>query len=320
MGNIAFVILNYITWQEAAACASSILDTQTWRDLAIVIVDNGSANGSVERLKEKFEGEPRVHVVVSEKNLGFARGNNLGIAYAREHFAPEFIVAANSDIIFEQADYCEQLVAVYKERPYAVLGGDIVDAGRNWHLNPVARDRVYTLRYMRKQALVSWGKALMFRLIKLLHLKKAVAGHYGIGVGEDGADERDGSKNLATREVGGRPVAADERIDGELEGVLLHGCCMVFSKDFFTVFDGFWDKTFLYAEEEILYYLAAKKGLRMVYSPRIVCMHKEAVTTNTLYRDFCDAKIFYFSNVAKSYRLFLRLMKDCESTDGKIYE
>lgn len=74
--------------------------------------------------------------------------------------------------------------------------------------------------------------------------------------------------------------------------------------------DGFWDGTFLYAEEEILYYLAKKKGLRMLYTPRVRCMHKEAVTTNTLYRDFCDAKIFYFSRITKSYQLFLKLMKE----------
>lgn len=317
MGNITFVILNYKTWQEAAACAVSILGTQTWTDLRIVIVDNGSGNGSVEQLKKQFEAEPRVHVIAAAENLGFAKGNNFGIAYAREHFSPEFIVAANSDIIFEQADYCEQLAAVYAKKPYAVLGGDIVDESRTQHFNPVASARAYTVNYMRKQAFISWAKAVIFRLIKLLHLKRAVAGHYGIAVGADGADVKDGSRNLTTREVEGKSVAADERIGEELEDVLLHGCCLVFSKDFFEKLDGFWDKTFLYAEEEILYYLAAKKGLRMIYSPRIVCMHKEAVTTNVLYRDFCDAKIFYFSNVAKSYKLFLGLMKECETADGE---
>ncbi len=310
MGNISFVILNYKTWREAAACAESIFTTQTYGDLQVVIVDNGSGNESVRELRARFAGEPRAHLVVSEKNLGFARGNNLGIAYAREHFAPDFIVAANSDIIFEQRDYCEKLAEIYRETPYAVLGGDIVDASRTQHLNPVARERVYTLNYMRKQVFVSWAKAAMFRLIKLFRLKRAMAGHYGIATDEHGADVRDGSKNLTTREVGGKSVAADERIAEELAGVLLHGCCLVFSKDFFAEFDGFWEGTFLYAEEEILYYLAEKRGLSLLYSPRVTCVHKEAVTTNTLYRDFCDAKIFYFSHITKSYRLFLKLMKD----------
>ena len=114
MGTICFVILNYKTWREAAACAESILKTQQGQDIRIVLVDNGSGNGSEESLREEFAGEKRVHVIASEKNLGFARGNNLGIRYARSHFEPDFIVAANSDIIFEQEDYCEKLREIYK--------------------------------------------------------------------------------------------------------------------------------------------------------------------------------------------------------------
>lgn len=312
MRNISFVILNYKTYQEAIACAESILTTQTYPHIQIVIVDNGSGNGSDEQLVLHFDGEERVHVLAAERNLGFAKGNNLGIAYAREHFDADFIVAANSDIIFEQPDYCEKLIEIYDRKPYAILGSDIIDASRTQHFNPVARERVYTIPYMRKQILVSEVKAWMFRLIKFFHLKKAVAGHYGIATNEEGTDVSDGSKNLTTREVDGKSVAADSRIEQEMEDVLLHGCCMVFSKDFFAEFDGFWPDTFLYAEEEIIYYLAKKKGMRVLYTPEVCCMHKEAVTTKQIYRDFCDAKIFYFSNVAKSYRKFLRLLREYE--------
>ena len=312
MGTIGFVILNYKAYEEAAACAASILKTQTYPDIQIVIVDNGSGNDSVEQLKARFCGEERVHIIAAEKNLGFAQGNNLGIAYVREHFSPDFLVAANSDIIFEQPDYCQKLFEIYRRKPFAVLGGDIIDASRTQHFNPVARARVYTIPYMRKQALVSQLKAWMFRAIKLFHLKKAVAGHYGIAANEAGADVCGGGKNLTTREVEGRSVAADVRIDEVLSDVLLHGCCLVFSEDFFAELDGFWQETFLYAEEEILYYLAKKKGLRLLYTPEVTCMHKEAVTTKQLYQDFCDAKIFYFSNVARSYRKFLKLMREYE--------
>lgn len=311
MGNISFVILNYKAYEEAIACAESVLVTQAWEDIKIVIVDNGSKNGSAEQLQEHFNDEPRVHVIAADENLGFAKGNNLGIRYAREQFDPDFIVAANSDILFEE-EICERLAGIYDGRPYAILGGDIVDATRTQHFNPVARERRYTLNYMRKQVFVSWAKSVMFRLIKVFHLKGAVAGHYGVSVQDGGMGEGEEGKKAATREVDGKAVAADNRVEEEMEGVLLHGCCLVFSRDFFAEFEGFWEGTFLYAEEEILYYLAMKKGLRVLYSPKVTCMHKEAVTTNTLYRDFCDAKIFYFSNITKSYRRFLKLMKEWE--------
>ena len=312
MGSISFVILNYKIWQESVACAESILQTQTYGNYSIVIVGNGSGNDSAERLRAHFAQEKRVSVVASEENLGFARGNNLGIAYARDQFDPDFIVVANSDIIFEQPDYCEELVNIYKRKRYDILGGDIVDAGRMKHLNPVARERSYSLSYMRKQVLVSWAKSVIFRLIRLLHLKKAVAGHYGLTADENGIYTADGSKNLTTREVAGRSVAADERMEHQLPGVLLHGCCLIFSRDFFKGQQGFYDKTFLYAEEEILYYLALKKNQTVLYSPKIVCVHKEGVSTKALKKDFFDAKIFYFSHITHSYRIFLELMKEYE--------
>ena len=89
MRTICYVILNYKTYEEAAACAESILSTQTWKNMHIVIVDNGSGNGSEEWLVEHFIDEKRVRVTASGENLGFARGNNLGIRYAREHYDPD---------------------------------------------------------------------------------------------------------------------------------------------------------------------------------------------------------------------------------------
>ena len=217
MKKICFVILNYKTYKEAIACAMSVLTTQKYSDINIIIVDNGSPNDSAEQLENYFKHEQRVHVIVSDENLGFAKGNNLGIKYAREHFEPDFIVIANSDIIFEQSDYCEKVVEIYERKPYAILGGDIIDADRVQHFNPVARNRIYTIPYMRKQALVSEGKAWLYRIIKLLHMKKKV----------------ENKEEVATREVEGKSVVANSRVEEELENVLLHGCCMVFSKDFF---------------------------------------------------------------------------------------
>ena len=50
----------------------------------------------------------------------------------------------------------------------------------------------------------------------------------------------------------------------------------------------------------------------MLYSPEVICIHKEAVTTRKLYSDVCDAKIFYYTQITKSYRAFLVLMKKYE--------
>ena len=240
--------------------------------------------------------------------------------FSMKHFDKKDFAYLNGKVLvlipendmFEKEDYCEKLREIYKEERFDILGGDIVDASRTRHFNPVARNRQYTLNYMRKQILVSWAKCKMFQLIKLFHLKKAIAGHYGVVSDETGRDVKDGSKNLTTREEDGKSVSADSRVDERMKDVLLHGCCLVFSKDFFKQMDGFYDGTFLYAEEEILYYLAGKYGMTLLYAPEIGCMHKEAVSTNFVMQNFCDAKIFYFGNITKSYRAFLALMKKYE--------
>ena len=87
---------------------------------------------------------------------------------------------------------------------------------------------------------------------------------------------------------------------------------LFFRKSFSNRWTEFTDGTFLYAEEEILYYLAGKYGMTLLYAPEIGCMHKEAVSTNFVMQNFCDAKIFYFGNITKSYRAFLALMKKYE--------
>ena len=287
---LSVIIVSYNAFDFLVKCLNSLQEFLP-DNAEIIVFDNASVDTRIQDLPLKY---PTIQFILNPENLGFAKGNNIGIAYAREHFAPDFIVAANSDIIFEQPDYCEKLIEIYDRRPYAILGADIVDASRTQHFNPVACERVYTIPYMRKQALMSDMKAWMYRMIRFFHLRKLV----------------EGKQEQTTREVEGKSVAADNRMEEEMEGVLLHGCCMVFSQDFFAEFDGFWPDTFLYAEEEIIYDLAMKKNMRVLYAPDVTCMHKEAVTTKQIYRDFCDAKIFYFSNVAKSYWKFLKLMKE----------
>ena len=116
---------------------------------------------------------------------------------------------------------------------------DVVDATRTQHFNPVAEKRSYTLNYMRKQIVSSWIRAMSYRMSRLL-LGKKNGGDLSRSTG-------------ATREVDGEAVAAEQHESARsARGVLLHGCCLVFSSDFFKVYDGFWEGTFLYAEEEIL--------------------------------------------------------------------
>jgi GT2 family glycosyltransferase len=52
---------------------------QSYTDFELIMVDNASSDDSVLFTKEHY---PTIKIVQSEKNLGFAGGNNLGIAVA----------------------------------------------------------------------------------------------------------------------------------------------------------------------------------------------------------------------------------------------
>jgi hypothetical protein len=72
---ISVVIVNYNGIAYLEPCLSSI-EKQTYPSFEVILVDNGSSDGSVDLVKGRF---PSVRVIVNERNLGFAEANNVGI-------------------------------------------------------------------------------------------------------------------------------------------------------------------------------------------------------------------------------------------------
>ena len=95
---IGTVVLNFRTFQDTLDCVAS-LKQQSYHKHAIVVVENGSGNESAKVLHEAFDDDPVVTLIVSERNLGFAKGNNLGIRHAHEKLNCEYVFVLNSDTI-----------------------------------------------------------------------------------------------------------------------------------------------------------------------------------------------------------------------------
>lgn len=82
------------------------LQSQTYENLYMIVVDNGSTDESVALIREQFPG---VQVVENGRNLGFGGGNNIGMKIAMER-GDEFVFLFNYDAI--AAEGCvERLVA-----------------------------------------------------------------------------------------------------------------------------------------------------------------------------------------------------------------
>ena len=88
------IILNWNSGEMTAECIQSLLAKDS-SDYEIVVVDNGSSDGSVEHLRRRF---PEIPVLLQERNLGFAGGCNVGMRYALDKGA-EFILLLNNDTV-----------------------------------------------------------------------------------------------------------------------------------------------------------------------------------------------------------------------------
>jgi GT2 family glycosyltransferase len=108
---VSIIVVNWNGKEYLRDCFPS-LRAQTFSDYEVILVDNGSNDGSVEFTQENFPGW--VRILPNARNEGFSGGNNRGIRAA----SGRYIVLLNNDA---QADPCwlEELVKVAEENPRA---------------------------------------------------------------------------------------------------------------------------------------------------------------------------------------------------------
>lgn len=88
--DVSIVIINYNTFQLTCDCVCSIFKHTKEISFEIILVDNGSADKDPALFSEIFPG---IKLIKSKENLGFAKGNNLGIKEA----TGKYILLLNSD-------------------------------------------------------------------------------------------------------------------------------------------------------------------------------------------------------------------------------
>lgn len=113
------IVVNYNGKRFLKDCISAVL-SQSHEHFELIVVDNGSTDGSVEYIHGNFRDE-RVRVIRSETNLGFAGGNNLGL----KHCSGEFIVLLNNDTITHRS-WLEELLRCMIENPEAGMAQSLV--------------------------------------------------------------------------------------------------------------------------------------------------------------------------------------------------
>ncbi len=112
------VVLNWNGYEDTAACVES-LEQATYPNLQIVIVDNGSTDGSAAKIS-KYQDRHRILPLPA--NGGYAKGNNAGIRYSLGHGA-DFILLLNNDVVVDRGFLEPLVMAARKDAHTGIVTG-----------------------------------------------------------------------------------------------------------------------------------------------------------------------------------------------------
>jgi GT2 family glycosyltransferase len=117
---ISYLVVNWNTKALTDLCIRSLEVDSRGLDAEIIVVDNGSVDGSIEMIRTRFPG---VRLICNGTNLGFARANNIGMRVSRG----AFIYLVNSDAQLVPGG-TRAMTACMKDSPrLALLGPSILD-------------------------------------------------------------------------------------------------------------------------------------------------------------------------------------------------
>ncbi len=278
---IAFVILHYNNLKDTMECISSIKKLNG--NKKIIVVDNHTLDEESAQIVEKEVNG----LLLLEENLGFAKANNKGILYAVEKYNPKFVAVLNNDIEIHQENFMEIIREDYQKYHFDMLGGKINTPGDSCNPFPALESREVVLKeiaYTKKLIKIYENVFLTFLLkiyITLKHLVKKP-----------------------------RKMTNGTYLQ---EQVPLHGCALVFSKDYLEKYEHpFFEDTFLFHEEDFLYVRIKKDDLLSLYDPALEVYHKEGASLKTTYKKNREKKLFREQERLKSLMRLEKYMREGE--------
>ena len=273
---MVFVILHYNNIKETMECVDSLEKFKQ----KIIVVSNSKDYDNLRKIEKQVD-----KVIINEENIGFAKANNIGCKYAIEKFKPDFLCVINNDIVIDQKDFLDKVEKLYKKYQFDVLGPKILPEDLP-SVNPFPvydtlekiEDRIkYTKKLIKIYNSVILRNILSCYVLIKSKLKKV-----------------------------SKPVNGEK---DEL-GVALHGCALIFSKKYYERYETvFYNETFLYHEEEFLYYRCKHDNLTFLYSPEVELVHKEGRSLDNSFNNNYKKLIFKNKEILKSLQLLEAVYK-----------
>ncbi|MED3897042.1 glycosyltransferase [Priestia aryabhattai] len=284
---ITYVILHYLTNDDTSKCVKSIQQCNQNQDFNIVIVDNASHNESFLSIKEEFSNLSNVYFIENDYNMGFAQGNNIGYDYAKNILKASFIVILNNDIIVKDREIYIKIKESYKKYNYHIMGPDIISLIDEGHQNPLSN-----VTSSKKEIYSNITRYTLLLLLNYIYIEELIIKL---------------KKKLFFSKQEKLKV---ENFNEIKENIPLHGSFLIFSPSFIIknneAFDG---RTFLFLEEDILFYKAKINNYKTLYYPEICVLHKEDSSTDFLTKSKLKKRRFIYKNLIKSSLVLKRILK-----------
>lgn len=289
---IIFIVLHYLNKKETIDCVNSILSINYYNK-EIIIVDNGSKNGTGEELVNLYKENNLVRVIISNENLGFANGNNLGIRSV-ENKKDSLLVICNSDLIFYKNDFGSKIVNLYEREKYAVLGPEIISEDGLKHecpteieFNNIEELKNEIRKFRLLMTLNSWKFKNMARVVHKILAKTRTKFSY------------------------------DKQMDNKEISIKVHGSCFILSPIFFEKYDGLFEGTFLFQEENILGYMCKSAGLKVLFCPDPSVIHLGSRSYKVKHSDEIERFCNYIVNCYKSLSSYEEYLAMTQNNIGK---
>ena len=284
-----FIILHYQNIDDTINCVESIkkLKNLNNENYKIIIVDNKSPNNTGQELKEKFEKDDTIDLLLLDKNYGFSKANNIAYKKAKT-YNPTAILVLNNDILFEDREFLIKLNDICKSnRKYDIICPDIINLNGN-HQNPL-RDKEMTV----KKAV----KNIIYETIFALSMN--IVGFRKILLNKRKNREEQWFKKYYNTKNNINP-----------EDFVPFGAFIIYMNKWLeTESVAFVSDTFMYEEEDMLSLYIHKKKYKMIYAEDLKVKHLEGQSTQKSNKGEYKIMKFKSKNKAKALRKYIKYYK-----------
>ena len=118
--DVSIIIVNWNTKDFLQECLHSVFETTHEVTFEVIVVDNGSCDGSLEMVTENY---PYVKLIQTGSNLGFAKANNVGIKNSKGRH----ICLVNSDVVIREGCIDKMYMYIQQHPPIGILGPRILN-------------------------------------------------------------------------------------------------------------------------------------------------------------------------------------------------